>query len=151
MIDCLSIDVKIYPNKFWATQHNFEYVPLEDLFKKSDVLSLHCPLTEQTKNLINKDSINLMKNSCVVINTARGPIVNEVDMVDALYNRRIAGFACDVVSVEPMQKENPLLNCPNCLITPHIAWASLETRHRLFGEIVKNLESFILGKERNIV
>ena len=126
-------------------------VSFEELCKNSDFISLHCPLTEQTKNLINKDSINLMKNSCVVINTARGPIVNEVDMVDALYNRRIAGFACDVVSVEPMQKENPLLNCPNCLITPHIAWASLETRQRLFGEIVKNLESFILGKERNIV
>ncbi len=126
-------------------------VSFEELCKNSDFISLHCPLTEQTKNLINKDSINLMKNSCVVINTARGPIVNEVDMAFALKNNQISGFACDVVSVEPMQKENPLLNCPNCLITPHIAWASLETRQRLFGEIVKNLESFILGKERNIV
>ena len=126
-------------------------VSFEELCKNSDFISLHCPLTEQTKNLINKDSINLMKNSCVVINTARGPIVNEEDMAFALKNNQISGFACDVVSVEPMQKENPLLNCPNCLITPHIAWASLETRQRLFGEIVKNLESFILGKERNIV
>ena len=126
-------------------------VSFEELCKNSDFISLHCPLTEQTKNLINKDSINLMKNSCVVINTARGPIVNEVDMAFALKNNQISGFACDVVSVEPMQKENPLLNCPNCLITPHIAWAALETRQRLFGEIVKNLESFILGKERNIV
>lgn len=126
-------------------------VSFEELCKNSDFISLHCPLTEQTKNLINKDSINLMKNSCVVINTARGPIVNEEDMAFALKNNQIAGFACDVVSVEPMQKENPLLNCPNCLITPHIAWASLETRQRLFSEIVKNLESFILGKERNIV
>jgi glycerate dehydrogenase len=126
-------------------------VSFEELCKNSDFISLHCPLTEQTKNLINKDSINLMKNSCVVINTARGPIVNEEDMAFALKNNQISGFACDVVSVEPMQKENPLLNCPNCLITPHIAWASLETRQRLFGEIVKNLESFILGKKRNIV
>ena len=126
-------------------------VSFEELCKNSDFISLHCPLTEQTKNLINKDSINLMKNSCVVINTARGPIVNEEDMAFALKNNQISGFACDVVSVEPMQKDNPLLNCPNCLITPHIAWASLETRQRLFGEIVKNLESFILGKERNIV
>ena len=128
-----------------------QVVSFDELCKNSDFITLHCPLTDDTKNLINKDSISKMKKSCIVINTARGPIVNEVDMVDALYNRRIAGFACDVVSVEPMQKENPLLNCPNCLITPHIAWASLETRQRLFGEIVKNLESFILGKERNIV
>jgi glycerate dehydrogenase len=126
-------------------------VSFEELCKNSDFITLHCPLTEQTKNLINKDSINLMKNSCVVINTARGPIVNEEDMAFALKNNQISRFACDVVSVEPMEKENPLLNCPNCLITPHIAWASLETRQRLFGEIVKNLESFILGKERNIV
>lgn len=126
-------------------------VSFDELCKNSDFITLHCPLTDDTKNLINKDSINLMKNSCVVINTARGPIVNEVDMADALYNRRIAGFACDVVSIEPMKEDNPLLNCPNCLITPHIAWASLETRQRLFGEIVKNLESFIQGKSRNLV
>ena len=126
-------------------------VSFDELCKNSDFITLHCPLTDDTKNLINKDSISKMKKSCIVINTARGPIVNEVDMADALYNRRIAGFACDVVSVEPMEKENPLLNCPNCLITPHIAWASLETRKRLFDEIVKNLESFIQGKSRNLV
>lgn len=126
-------------------------VSFEELCQISDFITLHCPLTEQTKNLINKDSINLMKNSCIIINTARGPIVNEADIANALYNRRIAGFACDVVSVEPMQKDNPLLNCPNCLITPHIAWAALETRQRLFSEVYKNLESFILGKARNIV
>lgn len=126
-------------------------VSFEELCKNSDFITLHCPLTEQTKNLINKDSISKMKKSCVVINTARGPIVNEDDMAFALKNNQIAGFACDVVSVEPMKKDNPLLNCPNCLITPHIAWAALETRQRLFQEIYKNLESFLLGKERNIV
>lgn len=126
-------------------------VSFEELCKVSDFITLHCPLTEQTKNLINKDSISKMKKSCIVINTARGPIVNEEDMAFALKNNQISGFACDVVSVEPMKEDNPLLNCPNCLITPHIAWASLETRKRLFDEIVKNLESFILGKSRNLV
>ncbi|MBQ1983459.1 MAG: D-2-hydroxyacid dehydrogenase [Spirochaetaceae bacterium] len=126
-------------------------VSFDELCKNSDFITLHCPLTDDTKNLINKDSISKMKKSCIVINTARGPIVNEEDMAFALKNNQISGFACDVVSVEPMKEDNPLLNCPNCLITPHIAWASLETRKRLFDEIVKNLESFILGKSRNLV
>lgn len=126
-------------------------VSFDELCKNSDFITLHCPLTDDTKNLINKDSIAKMKKSCIVINTARGPIVNEEDMAFALKNNQISGFACDVVSVEPMKEDNPLLNCPNCLITPHIAWASLETRKRLFDEIVKNLESFILGKSRNLV
>ena len=126
-------------------------VSFDELCKNSDFITLHCPLTDDTKNLINKDSISKMKKSCIVINTARGPIVNEEDMAFALKNNQLAGFACDVVSVEPMKEDNPLLNCPNCLITPHIAWASLETRKRLFDEIVKNLESFILGKSRNLV
>lgn len=126
-------------------------VSFDELCKNSDFITLHCPLTDDTKNLINKDSISKMKKSCIVINTARGPIVNEEDMAFALKNNQISGFACDVVSVEPMKEDNPLLNCPNCLITPHIAWASLETRKRLFDEIVKNLESFIQGKSRNLV
>ena len=126
-------------------------VSFDELCKNSDFITLHCPLTDDTKNLINKDSISKMKKSCIVINTARGPIVNEDDMAFALKNNQLAGFACDVVSVEPMKEDNPLLNCPNCLITPHIAWASLETRKRLFDEIVKNLESFIQGKSRNLV
>ena len=126
-------------------------VSFDELCKNSDFITLHCPLTDDTKNLINKDSIAKMKKSCIVINTARGPIINEDDMAFALKNNQISGFACDVVSVEPMKEDNPLLNCPNCLITPHIAWASLETRKRLFDEIVKNLESFILGKSRNLV
>ena len=126
-------------------------VSFDELCKNSDFITLHCPLTDDTKNLINKDSISKMKKSCIVINTARGPIVNEEDMAFALKNNQLAGFACDVVSVEPMKEDNPLLNCPNCLITPHIAWASLETRKRLFDEIVKNLESFIQGKSRNLV
>ena len=126
-------------------------VSFDELCKNSDFITLHCPLTDDTKNLINKDSISKMKKSCIVINTARGPIINEEDMAFALKNNQLAGFACDVVSVEPMKEDNPLLNCPNCLITPHIAWASLETRKRLFDEIVKNLESFIQGKSRNLV
>ena len=126
-------------------------VSFDELCKNSDFITLHCPLTDDTKNLINKDSISKMKKSCIVINTARGPIINEEDMAFALKNNQLAGFACDVVSVEPMKEDNPLLNCPNCLITPHIAWASLETRKRLFDEIVKNLESFILGESRNLV
>ncbi|MBR4493500.1 MAG: D-2-hydroxyacid dehydrogenase [Clostridiales bacterium] len=118
----------------------------EDAVKKADVVTLHCPLTEETRNLINKDVLATMKDGVFIINAARGPLVNEEDMAGALRSGKVAGFGCDVVSYEPMKADNPLLTAPNTVITPHIAWAPLETRARLIEAAANNLKLFIEGK-----
>jgi len=128
-----------------------EKVSFEDLLKRSDFISLHAPLTEQTKNIINKDSLKMMKKSAYLINTARGGFIVEEDLRDALNNGTIAGYAGDVVSEEPMKKDNPLLNAKNCVITPHIAWAPLETRSRLQGIALDNLKNYLNGTPINVV
>lgn len=126
-------------------------VSQEELFKQSDFITLHAPLTDETRELINSKTLKLMKNSSYLINTARGGLVNENDIRNALENNIISGYAADVVLNEPMSKDCPLLNAPNCLITPHIAWAPLETRQRLFGIAIENLKAFISGKPQNVV
>lgn len=118
----------------------------EDAVKKADVITLHCPLTEETRDLINKDVISKCKDGVTVINAARGALVNEKDMADALVSGKVAGYGCDVVSVEPMAKDNPLLTAPNTIITPHIAWAPKETRARLIEAAANNLKEFMSGK-----
>lgn len=128
-----------------------EFVSFEELLKKSDIISLHAPLTDQTKGIINKDTLKLMKKSAYLINTARGGFINEQDLADCLSKGEIAGYAGDVVSVEPMNKDNPLLNCPNCVLTPHIAWAPKETRERLIGIAYDNLKAWIEGNPINKV
>lgn len=128
-----------------------EFVSFEELLKKSDIISLHAPLTDQTKGIINKDTLKLMKKSAYLINTARGGFINEQDLADCLNKGEIAGYAGDVVSVEPMNKDNPLLNCPNCVLTPHIAWAPKETRERLIGIAYDNLKAWIEGNPINKV
>ena len=128
-----------------------EYVTFEDLLKKSDIVSLHAPLTDQTKNIINKNTLSLMKPTSYLINTARGGFINENDLADALKNNVISGYAADVVSVEPMAKDNPLLGCPNCVITPHIAWAPKETRERLLGIALDNFKAWLSGSPINVV
>lgn len=130
---------------------NIRMVSLEDVFKNSDVLSLHCPLTEETKNLINKDSLASMKKTAYVLNTGRGPLINEAELTEALKNGVIAGAGLDVLSSEPPAPGNPLLNAPNCIITPHIAWASFEARQRLLQMVADNLEAFKNGKAVNVV
>lgn len=127
------------------------YVTMEELFKESDVVSLHCPLFDSTKGMINKDTIAKMKDSVMVINTSRGQLIVEEDMKDALNNDQVAGFACDVVSIEPIRTDNPLLEAKNCIMTPHIAWAPLESRERLLDTAVNNLKSFLEGQEVNVV
>ena len=117
-----------------------------DAVKEADVITLHCPLTTETRNLINKDVLATMKDGVFIINAARGPLVNEVDMAGALKSGKVAGFGCDVVSFEPMKADNPLLTAPNTVITPHIAWAPLETRARLIEAAANNLKLFIEGK-----
>ena len=127
------------------------YVPLEKLYEQSDVISLHVPLFPSTEGMINRNSIEKMKRSVIIINTSRGPLVNESDMADALNNDRIYYYATDVVATEPIMPTNPLLKAKNCIITPHIAWAPKESRQRLMDIAVDNLKQFQKGKAVNIV
>ena len=128
-----------------------EAVSFEDLLKRSDFLTLHAPLTDQTKNIINKQSLTLMKPSAYLINTARGGFIVEKDLADCLNNGGIAGFAADVLLQEPMANDCPLLKAKNCVITPHIAWAPRETRKRLQGIAEENLKAWLAGKPVNVV
>lgn len=130
---------------------DFDYVPLETLIRRSDVVSLHCPLTEDTKGLINEERISWMKPTALLINTARGPLVNEADLAVALNSGMIAGAGLDVLSVEPPPADNPLLKAKNCIITPHIAWATPNARKRLINETVENVRLWQQGTPRNVV
>lgn len=123
-------------------------VTLDELFVESDVISLHCPLTPDTKELVNAKRLSMMKSSAILINTGRGPLVNEQDLANALNEGRIAGVGLDVLSVEPSVAGNPLLSAKNCFITPHIAWATKEARTRLMDIAVNNLKSY---QEGNII
>lgn len=126
-------------------------VSLDDLFRLSDFLTLHAPLTEKTKEIVNSTKISLMKRNAYIINTARGGLVNEKDIFNALESERIAGYAADVITEEPMKNDCCLLKAKNCIITPHISWAAIETRQRLLNIVIKNLVSFINGKPINQV
>ena len=135
-----------------STCTDYERVELETLLKESDVLSIHCPLSDRTRNLINRDTLKLMKKSAILINVARGPVVNDADLAEALNNGTIAGAGLDVLGVEPMEKDNPLgliKDSRKLLITPHMAWASVESRQRCFDEVLLNIKAFIEGRERN--
>ena len=126
-------------------------VSLDELFSSSDIISLNCPLTPETKEIINAESLKKIKKTSIVINTGRGPLINEKDAAEALKEKRLAGLACDVLSVEPPAKDNPLLKAPNCIITPHIAWQTFEARERLIKTAAANVKAFIAGKEINRV
>ncbi len=128
-----------------------KYTSLDELLMNSDIISLHCPLTEKTEGIINKKNISKMKDGVMIMNTSRGPLVIEKDLKEALNSGKVAGAAVDVVSREPIEKENELLKAKNCIITPHIAWAPKESRTRLMKIAVKNLESFLQGKAVNVV
>lgn len=124
---------------------------LDELFSRADVISLHSPLTPQTAGLANRDRLSRMKPTAFLINTARGPLVAEADLAEALSAGRLAGAAVDVVSTEPIRPENPLLAAPNCLITPHIAWATADARRRLMDATVANISAFLQGRPVNVV
>ena len=135
-----------------STCTDYERVELETLLKESDVLSIHCPLSDRTRNLINRDTLKLMKRNAILINVARGPVVNDADLAEALNNGTIAGAGLDVLGVEPMEKDNPLgliKDSRKLLITPHMAWASVESRQRCFDEVLLNIKAFVEGRERN--
>ncbi len=139
-----------YPDKNLEND-NLKYVDLDTLYAQADVISLHCPLFETTHEMINEASIAKMKNGVIIINTSRGPLINEVDLAEALKNGKIKAAAVDVVSTEPIKADNPLLTAPNCLVTPHIAWAPLDARRRLLNTAVANLAAFLQGHSLNRV
>ena len=132
-------------------RRNFRWVELPELLSESDVVSIHCPLFPETKGLINSASLQRMKPSAFLLNTSRGPIVVDEDLAHALNKNIIAGAGIDVLSVEPPQKDNPLFTAKNCIITPHIAWATKEARARLMQASVNNLEAFLHGQPVNVV
>ena len=132
------------PNFQWADH-------LTDLLKEADVISLHCPLTPETEEMINRDNLAIMKASAIIINTSRGRLINNQDLADALNNGVIAGAGLDVLDVEPPSASNPLLSAKNCMITPHISWATKEARGRLLDMAVDNVKAFVAGAARNIV
>jgi glycerate dehydrogenase len=128
-----------------------EWVSVEELFRRSDVISLHCPLTPETTNLVNDARIALMKPKGWIINTGRGPLVDEAAVAAALHDGRLGAFAADVLTSEPPVAGNPLIGAPRTVITPHIAWASVEARQRLMVILVENVRRWIAGEPRNLV
>lgn len=128
-----------------------KYVTLDELLAQSDIISLHCPLLESTQGIINKNNIAKMKDGVLIVNTSRGPLVVEQDLCDALNSGKVGGAALDVVSSEPISATNPLLQAKNCIITPHIAWAPIDSRSRLMNIAVDNLAAFVNGSPVNVV
>lgn len=139
-----------YKNKDLECE-TMKYVSMDKLLTDSDIITLHCPLFESTKGIINKDTISKMKDGVMIINNSRGPLVVEEDLAEALNNGKVAGAAVDVVSSEPIKEDNPLLKAKNCIITPHISWAPIESRQRLMDIAIDNLERFLGGNPINIV
>ncbi len=127
------------------------YVSLDELFHKADVISLHCPLFESTCGIISRDSIAKMKDGVIILNNSRGPLIVEQDLADALNSGKVYAAGLDVVSTEPIRKDNPLLKAKNCIITPHISWAPRESRQRLMDIAVHNLKAYLEGNRENVV
>ena len=127
------------------------HVSLDELLENSDYITLHCPLNDQTKHIINKEAIGKMKPSAVIVNTGRGPLINEADLCEALAAKRIAGAGLDVQEVEPPAEDSPLYTLDNVIITPHMGWKGLETRQRLVGIIRDNVQAFFKGESINVV
>ncbi len=128
-----------------------QYVLLDELFKQSDFISLHCPLSAETTGMINRESLLIMKDGVRIINTSRGPLIVEEDLVQALEDNKVGGAALDVVSSEPIKEDNPLLSAPNCIITPHISWAPIEARRRLMSLAADNIRQYLMDEPINVV
>ena len=129
----------------------FTWASTDEILQKSDIVSLHCPLTPETEGMISAQSLEKMKSTALLVNTARGPLIEEQALADALNSGKIAGAACDVVSAEPILPTNPLLGAKNLTLTPHIAWAAHEARQRLMAITADNIAAFQSGKPTNLV
>ena len=147
----LGMNVLVHTRTPKADGDGIRYVSLDKLLEHSDYITLHCPLNEQTKYMINKEAISKMKTSAVIVNTGRGPLINEADLCDALAAKRIAGAGLDVQEVEPPAEDSPLYTLDNVIITPHMGWKGLETRQRLVGIIRDNVQAFFKGEPINVV
>ena len=134
-----------------GSDDGMQYVTLDAVFSESDVVSLHCPLTPETQGMVNSERLKMMKSTGILINTSRGPVVDEAALAEALIAGQIAGAGVDVLSVEPPHEDNPLIKIKNCVITPHIAWATLASRRRLMDTVVGNVRAWISGQPVNVV
>lgn len=147
----LGMNILVHTRTPKADGDGIRYVSLDELLENSDYITLHCPLNEQTKYMINKEAIGKMKPSAVIVNTGRGPLINEADLCEALAAKRIAGAGLDVQEVEPPAEDSPLYTLDNVIITPHMGWKGLETRQRLVGIIRDNVQAFFKGEPINVV
>ena len=147
----LGMNILVHTRTPKADGDGIRYVSLDELLENSDYISLHCPLNDQTKHLINKETISKMKPNAVIVNTGRGPLINERDLCEALAAKRIAGAGLDVQEVEPPAEDSPLYTLDNVIITPHMGWKGLETRQRLVGIIRDNVQAFFKGEPINVV
>lgn len=147
----LGMNILVHTRTPKADGDGIRYVSLDELLENSDYITLHCPLNDQTKYMINKETIDKMKPSAVIVNTGRGPLINEADLCEALAAKRIAGAGLDVQEVEPPAEDSPLYTLDNVIITPHMGWKGLETRQRLVGIIRDNVQAFFKGEPINVV
>ena len=147
----LGMKVLAYVRTPRADEDNLKYVSFEELLKKSDYISLHCPLTPQTRHMINKETIAMMKPTAYIINTGRGALIDEPALIEALKEGRIAGAGLDVQETEPPVQDNPLYDMPNVILTPHMGWKGLETRQRLVSILAANIQAFDEGRPQNVV
>ena len=146
------LKVKAFTSKAAETlPDGIQKADMQELFSTADVISLHCPLTDNTKHLINAETIGLMKKTAIVINTGRGPLVDDQAVADALEDKRIAAYCADVLTEEPPRADNPILKQQNAYITPHIAWATVEARVRLLQVAIENVRAFLSGTPQNVV
>ena len=147
----LGMNILVHTRTPKADGDGIRYVSLDELLENSDYITLHCPLNDQTKHMINKETIGKMKSSAVIINTGRGPLINEADLCEALAAKRIAGAGLDVQEVEPPAEDSPLYTLDNVILTPHMGWKGLETRQRLVGIIRDNVQAFFKDEPINVV
>ena len=147
----LGMNILVHTRTPKADEDGIRYVSLDELLENSDYITLHCPLNDQTKHLINKETIGKMKPNVVIVNTGRGALINEADLCEALVAKRIAGAGLDVQEVEPPAEDSPLYTLDNVIITPHMGWKGLETRQRLVGIIRDNIQAFLKGEPINVV
>ena len=147
----LGMNILVHTRTPKADGDGIRYVSLDELLENSDYITLHCPLNDQTKHMINKETIGKMKPSAVIVNTGRGPLINEAELCEALAAKRIAGAGLDVQEVEPPAEDSPLYTLDNVIITPHMGWKGLETRQRLVGIIRDNVQAFFKGEPINVV